>query len=125
MHNAKLIKCPSVLHLKGLRVQLAINTVMVSILGDKQLGIVRKRDICAVVIERSRIAMGDGEIRIFLNLNPLLPLPDERRVDLPLLLQRQPFPKPFTRLPPVQELFRWSQKLPDYFKRRLHNSKSS
>ena len=67
--------------------------------------------------------MGDGEIRIFFYFNPLFPLPDERRINLPLLLQGQPFPQPLTRLPPVQELFRRSQKLPDYFKRRFHLSK--
>ena len=81
-----LIKSFSVLHLERFRIEFAINPVMFAVLGYKQLRIVRQTHIRPVIVERSRIAMGDGEIRIFLNLNPLLPLPDERRVYLPLLL---------------------------------------
>ena len=65
---------------------------MFAVLGYKQLRIVRQTHIRPVVVERPRIAVGDGEIRIFLNLNPLIPLPDERRVDLSLFLQREAVP---------------------------------
>jgi hypothetical protein len=84
--DAGSVKRFAVFHLKSFRIEFAINPVMFAVLGDKQLRVARQTHVRAVVVERSRIAMGDGEIRIFLNLNPLLPLPDERRVDLSLFL---------------------------------------
>ena len=110
-------------HLKRFRVQLAIDPVMLSVLRDEQLRVVRQRNIRTVVVERLGLAVRDSKIRIFLYFNPLLPLPDERRVDLPLLLLRHRTPQPFASVLSVAELlFVWCKKSPNNLKRIFHKT---
>lgn len=87
-----LIKWFVISHFEGFRVEFGIDTIVVTVFGDEELGVSRERDVGAVVVEGARGTMGDGEVRIFFYRNLLLPLPDEGRVDLSLLLQREAVP---------------------------------
>lgn len=87
-----LVKGTFVLHLEGFGVKFGIDAVVVIVLGDEEFGVGRQVALSAIIVERSRVAMRDGEIRILFNFYSLLPLPDEGGVYLPLLAEREAAP---------------------------------
>ena len=87
-----LIKWFVISHFKGFNIELRIDAIQVFVLGYEEFGIGRKVALGAIIVERSRVAMRDGEIRILFNFYSLLPLPDEGGVYLPLLAEREAAP---------------------------------
>ena len=101
-----LIKWFVISHFKGFDIEFGIDTIVVTVFGDEELGVSRERDVGAVIVEGTRGTMGDGEVRIFFDRNLLLPLPDEGRVDLSLLLQGEAVPETLRGFAPVGVLIR-------------------
>ncbi len=120
-----LIKGFAVGHAEGFCVEFAINSVMFAVLGYKQLRVIRQRGVQAVVVERSRGAVGDGEIGVFLYRDVLRLLPDERCVDLALLAERQAVPETLRGFAAVGVLVWGREKVPDEWKGIFHKSKMS
>ena len=79
-----LIKGFEIGHEEGFGVEFGIDAVVVTVLGDEEFGVVGQRDIGAIVVEGTGLAVRDGEVGIRVNLNFLLPLPKQGRVDLSL-----------------------------------------
>lgn len=107
-----LIKWFVISHFKGFDIEFGIDAVQVFVFGDEEFGIGRKVALGAIIVEWSRVAMRDGEIRILFNFYSLLPLPDEGRVDLSLLLQGEAVPETLRGFAPVGVLIRGRQKVP-------------
>lgn len=87
-----LIKWFVISHFKGFDIKFGIDAIQVFVFGDEEFGIGRKVALGAIIVERSRVAMRDGEIRILFNFYSLLPLPDEGGVYLPLFAEREAAP---------------------------------
>ena len=87
-----LIKWFVISHFKGFDIEFGIDAVQVFVLGDEEFGVGRQVALSAIIVERSRVAMRDGEIRILFNFYSQFPLPDEGGVYLPLLAEREAAP---------------------------------
>ena len=111
-----LIKGFTISHFKGFDIEFGIDTVVVAVLGYEKLGVCRERDVGAVVVEGTRGAMRDSEIRIFFYRNLLLPLPDEGGVYLSLILQGEAVPETLRGFTPVGVLFWRCEIVPNKFK---------
>jgi len=87
-----LIKWFVISHFKGFNIELRIDAVQVFVFGDEEFGVGRQVALSSIIVEWSRVAMRDGEIRILFNFYSLLPLPDEGGVYLPLFAEREAAP---------------------------------
>ncbi len=112
-----LIKWFVISHFKGFDIEFGIDAIQVFVFGDEEFGVGRQVALSAIIVEWSRVAMRDGEIRILFNFYSLLPLPDEGRVYLSLLLQGEAAPETLAGFESVSVTFRWFEKSPNDIKR--------